>query len=82
MSRTGVPGWETGTTRVSQPGQIMCSAVVIFSTAILLSLWPMHKVANPSLKQDYNETEENCLFRYVPVQQCFSITFAHLQNAC
>ena len=28
LSRPGVPGWETGTTRVSQPGQISLSVVV------------------------------------------------------
>ena len=28
LSRTGVPGWETGTTEVSQPGQISVSVVV------------------------------------------------------
>jgi len=28
LSRTGVPGWETGTTAVSQPGQINVFAVV------------------------------------------------------
>ena len=28
LSRPGVPGWETGTTRVSQPGQISVSVVV------------------------------------------------------
>ena len=27
-SRTGVPGWETGTTAVSQPGQINVFVVV------------------------------------------------------
>ena len=31
LSRPGVPGWETGTTRVSQPGQISVSVVVIHS---------------------------------------------------
>ena len=29
LSRTGVPGWETGTTGVSQPGQINVFVVVI-----------------------------------------------------
>ena len=29
LSRPGVPGWETGTTRVSQPGQISISVVVM-----------------------------------------------------
>ena len=29
LSRTGVPGWETGTTAVSQPGQINVFVVVI-----------------------------------------------------
>ena len=28
LSRTGVPGWETGTTAVSQPGQINVFVVV------------------------------------------------------
>ena len=28
LSRPGVPGWETGTTEVSQPGQISVSVVV------------------------------------------------------
>ena len=28
LSRPGVPGWEIGTKRVSQPGQIACSVVV------------------------------------------------------
>ena len=28
LSRTGVPGWETGTTGVSQPGQINIFVVV------------------------------------------------------
>ena len=28
LSRPGVPGWETGITRVSQPGQISLSVVV------------------------------------------------------
>jgi len=28
LSRTGVPGWETGTTVVSQPGQINVFVVV------------------------------------------------------
>ena len=28
LSRPGVPGWETGTKKVSQPGQIACSVVV------------------------------------------------------
>ena len=28
LSRSGVPGWETGTTEVSQPGQISFSVVV------------------------------------------------------
>jgi len=28
LSWPGVPGWETGTTRVSQPGQISVSVVV------------------------------------------------------
>ena len=30
LSRTGVPGWETGTTGVSQPGQINVFVVVRF----------------------------------------------------
>ena len=29
LSRTGVPGWETGTTAVSQPGQINVFVVVV-----------------------------------------------------
>ena len=29
LSRTGVPGWETGTTAVSQPGQINVFVVVL-----------------------------------------------------
>ena len=29
LSRTGVPGWETGTTAVSQPGQINIFVVVV-----------------------------------------------------
>ena len=29
LSRPGVPGWETGTKRVFQPGQIACSVVVL-----------------------------------------------------
>ena len=29
LSRTGIPGWETGTTGVSQPGQINVFVVVI-----------------------------------------------------
>ena len=31
LSRTGVPGWETGTTGVSQPGQINVFVVVLAS---------------------------------------------------
>ena len=31
LSRTGVPGWETGTTAVSQPGQINVFVVVLRS---------------------------------------------------
>ena len=34
LSRTGVPGWETGTTAVSQPGQINVFVVVIAWLAI------------------------------------------------
>ena len=30
LSRTGVPGWETGTTAVSQPGQINVFVVVSY----------------------------------------------------
>ena len=30
LSRHGVPGWETGTKKVSQPGQIKVFVVVIF----------------------------------------------------
>ena len=29
LSRPGVPGWETGTTEVSQPGEISVSVVVV-----------------------------------------------------
>ena len=29
LSRTGVPGWETGTTAVSEPGQINVFVVVL-----------------------------------------------------
>ena len=36
LSRTGVPGWETGTTGVSQPGQINVFVVVILETSYLL----------------------------------------------
>ena len=31
MSWPGIPGWETGTTRVSQPGQISISVVVLYA---------------------------------------------------
>src|SRR6185503_12707405 len=36
LSRTGVPGWETGTTGVSQPGQISVFVVVRVVTFILV----------------------------------------------
>ena len=32
LSRPGVPGWETGTTEIFQPGQISVSVVVVSST--------------------------------------------------
>ena len=35
LSRTGVPGWETGTTAVSQPGQINVFVVVSCVSASL-----------------------------------------------
>ena len=37
LSRLGVPGWETGTTEVSQPGQISVSVVVDPSPQCTLS---------------------------------------------
>jgi len=30
LSQPGVPGWETGTTRIFQPGQISVSIVVVY----------------------------------------------------
>ena len=43
LSRTGVPGWETGTTGVSQPGQINVFVVVVHVCFALRSLdrWRM-----------------------------------------
>src|SRR6185437_604987 len=35
LSRTGVPGWETGTTAVSQPGQINVFVVVTPSSTFM-----------------------------------------------
>ena len=37
LSRTGVPGWETGTTAVSQPGQINVFVVVLGTAGDALS---------------------------------------------
>ena len=40
LSRPGVPGWETGTTKVSQPGQISLS-VVVNVTLTITKIIPM-----------------------------------------
>ena len=37
LSRPGIPGWETGIKRVSQPGQIACSVVVRLGSRIITS---------------------------------------------
>ena len=34
LSRPGVPGWETRTTEVSQPGQISVSVVVLLASSL------------------------------------------------
>ena len=62
LSRTGVPGWETGTTGVSQPGQINVFVVVVpltfacgvnFFSSMLVSRFekilhddPLHSIIN------------------------------------
>src|SRR6185295_16173228 len=42
LSWTGVPGWETGTTAVSQPGQI--NVFVVVSTRMAASLYKVRRV--------------------------------------
>ena len=39
LSRTGVPGWEIGTTGVSQPGQINVFVVVSAVLHLLICSW-------------------------------------------
>ena len=53
LSRTGVPGWETGTTAVSQPGQINVFVVVA---------WPNQG----HLFEDFFGINSNPLFCYTP----------------
>ena len=53
-SRPGVPGWETGTTEISQPGQISVSIVVIEPVlwnmdvlfALIVLVHPMQRMFN------------------------------------
>ena len=41
LSRTSVPGWETGTTGISQPGQINVFVVVIHVFPCIVVLDPL-----------------------------------------
>ena len=50
LSRTGVPGWETGTTGVSQPGQINVFVVVVLASKFLLQLF--HEKINTETSLD------------------------------
>ena len=48
LSRPGVPGWETGTTRVSQPGQISLSVVVDATTRPYKSIFRSPVMSPPT----------------------------------
>ena len=56
LSRTGVPGWETGTTAVSQPGQINIFVVVVICKEELFdSFTKVHYDLPQILRQRYSK---------------------------
>jgi len=61
LSRTGVPGWETGTTAVSQPGQINVFVVVwgpaCEGGALAWGLVPWGRTRQPA-KDDQHSLDE------------------------
>ena len=78
LSRTGVPGWEIGTTGISQPGQINVFVVVIHVFPCIVVLDPL---CDRSCSQQRSAAASSLLLTMDPgVQVAAAITAKHTVN--